>query len=92
MSKHKVMKRRCDQCLYGPDKIVSNRRRAEILRECRAKDTDFLCHKGSNQDLNIVCRGHLDASGGGQLTRIAGRLGWIEFIDPETMTPVKDTA
>ncbi|MCX7320405.1 MAG: hypothetical protein NT113_13250 [Hyphomicrobiales bacterium] len=72
----KVMLERCDQCLFGPDKIVSNARRSQILREIRAKDNHFICHKTKD----VACRGDFDQNGCGQMGRIAGRLGAIAFV------------
>ena len=88
---HKVMVQRCNQCLYGPDKIVSNARKKEIITACVRKDIDFLCHKGTIARTDIVCAGHLEATGGGQLTRIMGRLGVIQYIDPATMAAMPAT-
>jgi hypothetical protein len=79
------MARACDQCLMTPAKIVSNARRTEILCETRRRDCAFSCHKGTLADREIACRGHYDATGGGQLARIAGRLGAIVEIDPDTL-------
>ncbi len=87
MSKHKVMARQCGQCLYSKNRIVPNKRTAQIIRDTVRKDTDFLCHKGSIVDQEIVCHGHLKTTGGGQLTRVMGRLGFIEWIDPDTLEP-----
>ncbi|MET3481497.1 hypothetical protein [Methylobacterium sp. 1973] len=76
----KVMSERCNQCLFGPDKIVSNERRAEILRDLRRRDSHFICHKASIAGVDIACRGDWDQNGCGQLGRIMGRLGGIEFV------------
>lgn len=76
----RVMQERCDQCLFSPDKIVSNARRAELLRECKSRDCHFICHKASlagGQD--VCCRGFYDTQST-NLIRIAGRLGCIEFV------------
>jgi len=70
------------------NKIVSDARRKQILRETTTKDCAFICHK-SPEHTKIACRGHYDATGGGQLARIAGRLGVIVEIDPDTLHPVK---
>lgn len=77
----KVMAERCDQCLYGPDRIVSNQRRAEIIREIKRKDCHFVCHKASMNKQDVACRGDWDQRGCGQLGRIADRLGMVEFVD-----------
>jgi hypothetical protein len=75
-----VMAERCDQCLFGPDKIVSNERRAEILRGIRAEDGHFICHKASIAGVVAACRGDWDRNGCGQLGRIMGRLGAVRFV------------
>lgn len=77
----KVMKERCAECLYGRDKIVSDARRRQILRDLARKDNHFICHKATIAGLDICCRGDWDARGGGQLGRIADRLGVVEFVE-----------
>ncbi len=79
-----VMAERCDQCLYGPGKIVSDDRRAELLRGLRAADNHFICHKATiagNQD--VCCRGDWDARRGGKLGRLAEWLGVVLFVTEE---------
>lgn len=84
----KVMSRPCDQCLLTPERIVSGRRAAEIIRQTRAQNCHFVCHKSpKGRNNEIACRAHHDL-GIGQMSRIAGRMGWIEEIDPETLLPV----
>ena len=84
MSGLKVMAERCNQCLYGPDKIVSNARRAEIMRELRRADSYFVCHKSQSEGGDkIACRGDWDQRGCGQLGRIMERLNGIEFVSEE---------
>lgn len=76
----KVMAERCNQCLYGPDKIVSNTRRAQIIRDLDRRDNHFICHKATLKGKDVACRGDWDQRGCGQIGRIAGRLGVVEFI------------
>lgn len=78
-----VMARRCDQCLFSPERIVSAARMREVIRECRRKDVSFMCHK-SPAGREIACRGHFD-TGVGQMSRIAERLGVVVEVDPETL-------
>ncbi len=85
MSKFKIMAERCNQCLFGKDKIVSNRRRAEILRGLRRDDNHFICHKAQIAGQDIACRGDWDQNGCGQLGRIMGRLGGIEFVAEDSL-------
>lgn len=79
----KVMDRQCDQCLYGPNKIVREGRRREILRDVHARDGYFECHKGTMLGEKVCCRGDFDAFGGGQLGRIMDRLNAIEFVSAD---------
>lgn len=76
----KVMSKRCDQCLYGANKIVSDARRKEILRQVSRGGGHFICHKASLVDDEAVCAGDWEARGGGQMGRIAGRLGAIKYV------------
>ena len=78
----KVMEKRCDQCLFGKDKIVSNARRAEIIREIERKDSYFNCHKATK----VACRGDWDQRGCGQMGRISSRLNAVEFVALEPST------
>jgi hypothetical protein len=82
----KVMEERCDQCLYGPNKIVSNARRSQIIRDITRKDCHFICHKASIAGQDVACRGDFDQRGCGQLGRIMGRLGAIEFVKEESLS------
>lgn len=76
-----VMAERCDQCLFGPDKIVSNARRREILREIERKDGHFICHKASIVGRKCACRGDWDQRRCGQFGRIMDRLNAIKFVN-----------
>ena len=73
----RVMAERCDECLFSKNKIVSNARRAEIIREITAgQGSWFHCHKTTG----IACRGDWDKFGCGNIGRVMGRLGAIEFV------------
>jgi len=77
----KVVKERCDQCLFSDNKIVNNSRRKEVLNDCRKKDIHFICHKftiAGNQD--VCCKGFYETQTS-QMMRIAQRLNAVEFVD-----------
>lgn len=80
MGNFKVMEERCDQCLYGPNKIVSNKRRSQIIREIERKDCHFICHKATIAGQDICCRGDWDQRRGGKLGRFAEWLGVVKFL------------
>lgn len=80
---YEIMARECAECLTTPKRIVPAKRTAEILRTVRAQDGYFICHK-SPAGREISCAGVIKALGCGQMHRIAGRLGIVTEIDPET--------
>jgi hypothetical protein len=79
------MNQKCDRCLFGKNKIVSDARRVHILQQTRRTDTHFVCHKStmSKGSEEIVCRGFYEASTS-QMIRIAQRLNAIEFVSDPT--------
>jgi hypothetical protein len=80
-SKYRVCDAVCSECLFSADRIVSPARQREIVQESLARDTMFLCHKGTVTGVDVACRGFYDAYPGvGQVRRIAERLGLIEFV------------
>ncbi len=80
---YELMSRECDQCLMSKNRIVSGDGAAKVIAETRRKDCSFICHK-SPRGRQIACCGHHDKIGG-QMARIAGRLGVIVEIDPATL-------
>lgn len=88
MSGFEVMSRECDECLLSKARIVSGRRAAQIIQQCRAGNRHFICHK-SPEGREIACRGVHDMQIG-QMSRIAERLGMIVEIDPSALTPTPE--
>lgn len=78
-----VMAERCNQCLMGKDKIVSDAQRKQILEQTTRDDCHFICHKATIAGRDIACHGHYDATGGGKLGRFSDWLGITKFI-PES--------
>lgn len=75
-----VCEKQCDQCLFTPNRVVSKARMAQILRNCRAKDIHFVCHKGSmSGNDELCCRGFFDTQTS-NLMRIAQRLNAVRFV------------
>jgi hypothetical protein len=80
----KVCASQCDQCLFSKNRIVSEARMKEILKDCTRKDTYFICHKGTITGEEIICAGFYEKFSS-QMIRIAGRLNCIEFVKPENI-------
>lgn len=78
----KVAKEQCNECLFGPNKIVSDTRKRQLLADIRRRDSHFICHKASLRDEDVCCAGFY-ATQTSNLIRIAGRLKAIEFVDVE---------
>ncbi len=76
----KVKKECCNQCLFSKDKIVSNKRRQQILSDCRQNDTHFICHKASMSGDDICCNGFYESQTTNMI-RISQRMGWIELVN-----------
>lgn len=83
-----VMARNCDQCLCTAKRIVSGRRAAEIIKECRDTNQHFICHK-SPPRRSIACHG-VHQMQVGQLSRIAERLDMVVLVDPVTLAAEKE--
>lgn len=77
----KVMAERCDQCLFSDQKIVSDRRRKEVLQTCLRKDCHFVCHKATILGQDACCRGFYDLPQGTNLIRVMERIGCVQFVD-----------
>lgn len=68
-------------------RIVSKRRMLTILKDCVREDRFFVCHKSAD-GAEVMCRGHYDEvvkekMPPPQMLRIAERLRYVSFVDPE---------
>jgi hypothetical protein len=80
-----VLSERCDQCLYGPNRIVREARRKQLLRDLHRSDGYFICHKATLAGLKVACHGDWEQRACGQVGRIAGRLGVVSFVKEEDL-------
>lgn len=91
----KIYKKRCKNCLFSDNKIVSDERKAELLNEIAKEESYFVCHIASINNKDIACRGFIDVHGeDSKLYAFAKFLGCIEEheqpdIDSE-LSPYKD--
>jgi hypothetical protein len=76
-----ITSERCDQCLFGKNKLVSNKRRREILKQCSKNDVHFECHKGTIKGKKVMCRGFFDVMPT-QTQKIAQALGMFNKVKP----------
>lgn len=74
----KIQPEKCNECLFGKDKIVSKERAADVIAGCLKKDTYFVCHKATIKNKDVCCRGFWDAfKDRFNLGRIAQRLDFV---------------
>jgi hypothetical protein len=73
---YQLMAERCDQCLTTPNRIVSTRRAAQLMAQCRSEDIKFICHQRDG----IACRGVHELTGGCRAYRMAKAFG-IEVVE-----------
>lgn len=87
-----VAHRRCAECLFGLNKIVSDARRDQVLAECEAEDRYFVCHKASQRGDEVVCAGFVESFRRGERSaqglRLAVALDVMVPVDVETGVPV----
>jgi len=60
-----VYNKRCKNCLFSEDRIVSPERAQDIIEGCLKKKGYFVCHKATIQNtaLEVMCRGYYDKYG-----------------------------
>jgi hypothetical protein len=82
----RVMNKPCDECLYSNKKIVSDKRRDQLVALCAAEGTHFVCHKASDAGEDVMCRGHWDRTKNDTLrNRLAQALGVVVLVSIEQL-------
>ncbi len=77
-----VRDKRCNQCLLSKKKVVSDKKRDQILSTCAESGEAFECHKGTIAGRKIVCRGFFDQNLS-LVIRLAKLLGRFAFVNEE---------
>ena len=76
-----VYEKRCHECLFSNNKIVSEKRKQQLLASILKEDKYFICHKSSIEGGATCCRGFYDAHGNDVRTvRMAKHLNVVEFV------------
>lgn len=79
--RQKVCATPCNQCLFTRNKIVSEERKAELLKACEEEQTHFNCHKGTIIGENVVCNGFF-RNRTTPFLDIMKSIGHIDMVDP----------
>lgn len=80
-----VQKTKCNQCLFTNNRIVSIKRMKEILKDCKKRDSYFVCHKDQTVgegNGKLCCRGFLDNfKNDFNLGRMIQRINYIKEVE-----------
>lgn len=78
-----VMAEQCDHCLLSPDRLVSGKRAAEIIRETKDEPgATFICHKGTICGEDAICKAWYDKfATADPILRMAEAMGVIQEVD-----------
>ncbi len=80
----KVSDKCCGQCLMSKNKIVSESRKNQIIKDAVATQSYFVCHKATINGDDVCCRGFYEKLGQhSQMIRIAQRLNCVKFVPVE---------
>jgi hypothetical protein len=76
-----VQRKCCKQCLFSKDKIVSDDRKAEILKDCKENNNHFQCHKATIKGVNATCRAFYDKCTNPVISAMLENIGEVDFVD-----------
>lgn len=83
----KVQRKLCATCIYRPDSTLDL---AKLENDVRDQYVGFKGHRICHHSDDVCCRGfwnaHKDEFTAGQ---IAQRLGLVEFVDVDTLPPIR---
>lgn len=82
----RVMTKRCNECLYSNNRIISDERASALLAHCAETESHFICHKASSSGVDVMCRGHWDETKNETLrNRLAQELDRVRYIDEDAL-------
>lgn len=83
----------CRECLFSKDRLVSDRRKRAILRECYLKGDYFICHEATLADRAVICHNFAKSTeGAGNVAiRVAQHFDIIRYVEPGKPKPKRAT-
>jgi hypothetical protein len=79
-----VLARRCNECLFGPRKIVTDESRDAVLAKVQRDEGHFTCHKATLVGKDVCCRGFYDGMSTIRV-RMAGMLDLTVFVSEDEL-------
>jgi hypothetical protein len=76
-----VQKKCCSQCLFTKNKIVSDSRKEEILKDCKDNNKHFICHKASIRGLSVTCHAFYKTCTKARISKLLEEAGLVDFVD-----------
>lgn len=86
-----VFDRRCRNCLFTPDRLVSRDTAAEIVDTCINEETEFACHTDSRHMCHEFYHRHGDELSLVRLARRTGKVLWVERVDDPHLPSFRET-
>lgn len=81
MALETVQRKCCKQCLFSKNKIVSDDRKAEILKDCEENNKHFQCHKATIKGVKGTCRAFYDKCTNPTISQMLESIGEVEFVE-----------
>jgi len=80
----RILTEKCSTCIFRPGNLMNlNEGRLQDMTDSTdAGDTNVICHQSLGRKVGDMCRGSYDRRPG-QLARIAERLGFIKWVEPQ---------
>lgn len=74
----------CRECLFSTRKLVDERAKRSILRDCYKSGSYFICHEATLAGRAVICHNFARSTdGAGNVAiRVAQFLGCIEYVNP----------
>ena len=76
-----VQRKCCNQCLFSKNKIVSDKRKSQLLDDCKKNNTHFICHKATVKGKVATCSAFYKQKTNSALSSLLESVGEIEFVD-----------
>lgn len=80
----KICEKKCDECLFTKNRLVSFERAKELILECLENDQYFICHKSTLKWGTVCCKWFFDKHKRDVLPiRLATSLNILEFVNTD---------
>ena len=79
----KIYNKPCKNCLFSKDRIVSQERANEIIKDCTDNGKFFICHKASMNGKDTACNRFFHEYMNDDTSKLMIKMGLLEFVEHE---------